>query len=79
MVAGYVAAQRVNVAVAGILTLCPVRICRCFVGKRRLEKAITAVKSKGLAFQIRWRPFFLDPTLPKVSARPASEPVTASG
>jgi predicted DsbA family dithiol-disulfide isomerase len=33
----------------------------CFVGKRRLEKAVAA---SGIPLQIRWRPFQLDPTIP---------------
>lgn len=39
--------------------------CRCFVGKRRLERAILAVKDElNLSFEVQWHPFFLDPTLP---------------
>ncbi len=34
----------------------------CYVGKRRLEKAIAA--RPGTKFDIRWRPFQLDPTIP---------------
>lgn len=34
----------------------------CYVGKRRLEKAIAARPS--INFDIRWRPFQLDPTIP---------------
>jgi predicted DsbA family dithiol-disulfide isomerase len=41
-------------------TICP----WCFIGKRRLEKAIASVASLPLAFEVQWRPFFLDPTLP---------------
>ena len=33
----------------------------CYIGKRRLE---TAIAGSDLAFDIRWRPFQLDPTLP---------------
>lgn len=37
------------------------------VGKRRLEAALASktVKDMGLDVQITWRPFYLDPTLPK--------------
>jgi predicted DsbA family dithiol-disulfide isomerase len=35
----------------------------CFVGKRRLEAALAG--RKDLAPEIRWRPFFLDPTVPR--------------
>lgn len=34
----------------------------CFIGKRRLEKALAM--RPALAVDIRWRPFQLDPTLP---------------
>lgn len=34
----------------------------CYIGKRRLEKAMTLVSD--LAVDVRWRPFQLDPTLP---------------
>lgn len=34
----------------------------CYVGKRRLEKAIAA--RPDVKFDIRWRPFQLDPTIP---------------
>lgn len=47
----------------------PLRVrghCRCFVGKRRLEKAIRDVSSRfDVHFEVRWRPFFLDPSLPE--------------
>ena len=36
----------------------------CWVGKRRLEKALTLLGS-GPAVQVRWRPYQLNPTLPK--------------
>ncbi len=34
----------------------------CFIGKRRLEKALAAVQGTPVA--VRWRPFQLDPTIP---------------
>jgi predicted DsbA family dithiol-disulfide isomerase len=39
---------------------------QCFVGKRRLEKAMRAAKERNpaLEFEVRWHPFFLDPSLP---------------
>ena len=40
-------------------TVCP----WCFIGKRRLAKAIAA--RPGIAFDVRWRPYQLDPTVPK--------------
>lgn len=49
-------------------TICP----WCWVGKRRLERAVAAVRAQlareggpPLAVELRWHPFFLDPTLPK--------------
>ena len=34
----------------------------CFVGKRRLEKALATVQVTAVA--VHWRPFQLDPTIP---------------
>ena len=34
----------------------------CFLGKRRLDKAISLLD--GITVEISWRPFFLDPTIP---------------
>jgi predicted DsbA family dithiol-disulfide isomerase len=34
----------------------------CFLGKRRLDKAIAMVPEAEV--QVRWHPFFLDPTIP---------------
>lgn len=45
-------------------TICP----WCWVGKRRFEKGLAAVRkavNSDVSVQLRWRPFFLDPTLPK--------------
>jgi predicted DsbA family dithiol-disulfide isomerase len=36
----------------------------CFIGKRRLEKAIAAVDGQH-DFRVRWRPFQLNPSMPK--------------
>ena len=35
----------------------------CFLGKRRLDKAITLLSD--ITVEVNWRPFFLDPTIPK--------------
>lgn len=35
----------------------------CYVGKKRLEAALAA--RHDIAAEIRWRPFFLDPTVPR--------------
>ncbi len=35
----------------------------CFLGKRRLDKAIGLVDD--IKVEVNWRPFFLDPTIPK--------------
>jgi predicted DsbA family dithiol-disulfide isomerase len=34
----------------------------CFLGKRRLDKAISLLE--GIKAEVYWRPFFLDPTIP---------------
>ena len=34
----------------------------CYIGKRRLEKALTMVE--GIEIEVHWRPFQLDPTIP---------------
>lgn len=34
----------------------------CFLGKRRLDKAIGLLE--GIKVEVNWRPFFLDPTIP---------------
>ena len=36
----------------------------CFIGKRRLEKAVAAVKGRH-EVRVRWLPFQLNPTMPK--------------
>lgn len=41
-------------------TVCP----WCFVGKRNLDKAIALSKDQ-FDFEVRWHPFFLDPSAPK--------------
>ncbi|KAG0372262.1 hypothetical protein BGX24_000485 [Mortierella sp. AD032] len=50
-------------------TVCP----WCYIGKKRLEKAITAFKStpehKDVQFQIDWHPYQLDPSASKVPVR----------
>ena len=35
----------------------------CFLGKRRLDKAIASLDD--IKVEVNWRPFFLDPTIPK--------------
>jgi predicted DsbA family dithiol-disulfide isomerase len=40
-------------------TICP----WCFVGKRRFEKAL-ALLPENAGLTVRWRPFFLDASLP---------------
>lgn len=42
-------------------TICP----WCYVGKRRLAAARPILAAEGLAFEIAWRPFQLNPTMPK--------------
>ncbi|HEX4027613.1 MAG TPA: DsbA family oxidoreductase [Rhizomicrobium sp.] len=40
-------------------TVCP----WCFIGKRRLMRALE--QRPGIAFDVKWRPYRLDPTVPK--------------
>ncbi|MEM7044115.1 MAG: DsbA family oxidoreductase [Pseudomonadota bacterium] len=42
-------------------TICP----WCYVGKRRLAAALAELAGEGLAFEVTWRPFQLNPTMPK--------------
>lgn len=42
-------------------TICP----WCYVGKRRLEEALRALKAEGLAFDVEWRPYQLNPGMPE--------------
>jgi hypothetical protein len=41
-------------------TICP---C-CYVGKRRLAAALPILEAEGLTFDVAWRPFQLNPTMP---------------
>ena len=41
-------------------TICP----WCYVGKRHLEAALPILAAEGLTFEIRWRPFQLNPGMP---------------
>ncbi|KAJ0980146.1 hypothetical protein J5N97_008401 [Dioscorea zingiberensis] len=45
-------------------TVCP----WCFVGKNNLEKAMDQMKDQ-FDFEVRWHPFFLDPSAPKEGVR----------
>ncbi len=45
----------------------------CYLGKRRLERALAA--RPDIAAEIRWRPFFLDPTVPR-SGKPRIDYIT---
>ena len=40
-------------------TVCP----WCFIGKRRLMRAMAM--RPNIAFDVKWRPYRLDPTIPK--------------
>jgi predicted DsbA family dithiol-disulfide isomerase len=46
-------------------------ILGCFVGKRRLESALEQAKSRfpNLSFDVRWRPFQLNPNFPQGKGR----------
>ena len=42
-------------------TMCP----WCYVGKRRLAAALPILEAEGLTFDVTWRPFQLNPTMPR--------------
>lgn len=42
-------------------TICP----WCYVGKRRLAAALPLLAAEGLTFEVGWRPFQLNPKMPK--------------
>jgi predicted DsbA family dithiol-disulfide isomerase len=42
-------------------TICP----WCYVGKRRLAAALPILEAEGLTFDVTWRPFQLNPTMPR--------------
>jgi len=42
-------------------TICP----WCYVGKRRLDAALPVLAAEGLAFEVTWRPFQLNPDMPR--------------
>jgi predicted DsbA family dithiol-disulfide isomerase len=42
-------------------TICP----WCYVGKRHLEAALRTLATEGFAYEIHWRPFQLNPDMPK--------------
>ena len=42
-------------------TICP----WCYVGKRRLAAALPILVAEGLTFDVTWRPFQLNPTMPR--------------
>ena len=42
-------------------TICP----WCYIGKRRLDAALATLAEEGLAFDVEWRPFQLNPGIPE--------------
>ena len=42
-------------------TICP----WCYVGKRRLAAALPILEAEGLTFDVTWRPFQLNQTMPR--------------
>lgn len=42
-------------------TICP----WCYVGKRRLAAALSLLGAEGITFDVAWRPFQLNPTMPR--------------
>lgn len=57
MVGGELSGAAVTVDVVSDV-VCP----WCFIGQKRLDKAIASLD--GIAVEVRWRPFQLDPTIP---------------
>lgn len=50
---------------SGLITVISDTICPwCYVGKRRLEVALLALTAEGLAFEVEWLPFQLNPDMP---------------
>lgn len=37
----------------------------CYIGKRKLERALSVLDAEGLRFSVRWNPFQLNPDMPK--------------
>ena len=37
----------------------------CYIGKRHLEQALPILRDEGLDFELHWRPFQLNPDMPK--------------
>jgi predicted DsbA family dithiol-disulfide isomerase len=37
----------------------------CYIGKRQLERALATLALEGLAFEVHWNPFQLNPDMPK--------------
>lgn len=49
----------------GLITVISDTICPwCFVGKRRLDTALSVLQREGLEFEVEWRPFQLNPDMP---------------
>ena len=48
-------------------TICP----WCYIGKRRLAAALAELATEGFAFEVVWRPFQLNPGMPREGLRPA--------
>ena len=37
----------------------------CYIGKRRLERALATLEAEGLRFSVHWNPFQLNPDMPR--------------
>ncbi len=37
----------------------------CYIGKQHMQKALTTLAAEGLRFQVGWRPFQLNPDMPR--------------
>jgi predicted DsbA family dithiol-disulfide isomerase len=59
-------AAQINIPQALHLNVISDTICPwCYVGKRHLEGALPILATEGLTYEIQWRPFQLNPDMPK--------------
>ncbi|MBV9783185.1 MAG: DsbA family oxidoreductase [Acidisphaera sp.] len=44
----------------------------CYIGKRQMERALASLAPEGLSFEVHWRPFQLNPDMPKAGVERAA-------
>ncbi|HTW26512.1 MAG TPA: DsbA family oxidoreductase [Acetobacteraceae bacterium] len=58
-----------SAATAGRIDVISDAICPwCFIGKRHMEGALARLAPEGLRFDVHWRPFQLNPEMPRAGA-----------